>query len=128
MGNCKSACSGGESVEFAATEEKPILLTPTALSALKNAIAKEGKEGDGLRIAVVGGGCSGFRYSLDFEQAARQDDVVMDVESVKIYVDSVSAGYLMGTVIDFVTTEQGAGFKFNNPNSCSSCGCGHTCG
>ena len=113
---------------FTATDEQPILLTAEAITAVKNAIAQEGKEGDGLRISIVGGGCAGYQYGLDFEREARHDDTVINFDGIKVFVDSVSASYLNGTVIDYVTGLQGTGFKFNNPNARRTCSCGHSSG
>ena len=81
-------------------------------------------ESHGLRVAVAGGGCSGFQYALDFTNEARDDDYVYDEEGLTIYVDPVSARYLQGTSIDYVMGMAGAGFKFHNPRAVGSCGCG----
>ena len=113
-----------DSEGFVPTDERPILLTPSAVDAIRNAITQEGQAGDGLRVSVVGGGCSGYQYNLDFEKEARIDDVTITYDGVTVYLDSVSAGYLKGTVIDYVKGLQGAGFKFNNPNARRTCGCG----
>ena len=78
----------------------------------------------GLRIAVRGGGCSGFEYALDFEKEARPTDHVYDQHGLTVFVDPVSARYLLGTSIDYVLGSTGAGFKFNNPNASGTCGCG----
>ena len=78
----------------------------------------------GLRVAVRGGGCSGFEYALDFELEARDTDIVLDYEGLKVYVDPISARYLEGTEIDYVLGTTGAGFKFNNPQATGTCGCG----
>lgn len=121
-GNSKSSESSEGS--FNATDEKPIDLTPSAVEAVKNAIKEEGQPGDGLRISVVGGGCSGYQYNLDFEKEVRMGDLTLDFGGVNVYVDPISAGYLKGTVVDFVSGLQGTGFKFNNPNAKRTCGCG----
>ncbi|MBX7144964.1 MAG: iron-sulfur cluster assembly accessory protein [Oligoflexia bacterium] len=111
---------------FTGSDDQPIFLTPAAIGAIRNAIKEEGEAGDGLRVSVVGGGCSGYQYNLDFEKEARMGDLSLDFDGVKVFVDSVSAGYLKGTVIDFVSGLQGTGFKFNNPNAKRTCGCGHS--
>ena len=116
--------AGSANGSFTPTDEQPIFLTPSAIEAVKNAIAGEGQPGDGLRVSVVGGGCSGYQYNLDFDKEARMGDLELDFNGVKIFVDSVSAGYLKGTVIDYVSGLQGTGFKFNNPNAKRTCGCG----
>lgn len=109
---------------FIGTEDQPIQLTPAAIEAVKNAISEEGQEGDGLRVSVVGGGCSGYQYNLDFEKEGRIGDLSLDFDGVTIYVDPVSAGYLKGTTLDYVSGLQGTGFKFENPNAKRTCGCG----
>jgi iron-sulfur cluster assembly accessory protein len=77
----------------------------------------------GLRVKVMGGGCSGFQYDLYFDEHA-DGDYVFESHGVRLYVDQASFMYLMGTSIDYVEGLQGAGFKFNNPNVTGSCGCG----
>lgn len=110
--------------DFSGSDEQPILLTPAAIEAVRNAIAAEGEEGDGLRVSVVGGGCSGYQYNLDFEKAPRMDDIVLNFDGVPVFVDPISAGYLKGTTIDYISGLNGTGFKFNNPNAKRTCGCG----
>lgn len=109
---------------FDPSGDKPVLFTDSAVQAVKAAITSDGQEGDGLRVSVIGGGCSGYQYNLDFEREARMGDVAMDYDGVTIYIDPVSAGYLKGTVIDYVSGLQGTGFKFINPNAKRTCGCG----
>ena len=99
-------------------------LTDQAIQQVKSILARENLEGYGLRIAVTGGGCSGFSYGLDFEKDERPGDSVLEMGGFKVYVDESSAKYLNGIVIDYVSGLQGAGFKFNNPNVKSTCGCG----
>ncbi len=77
----------------------------------------------GLRLRVVGGGCSGFSYDLYFDSVADADKT-LDSHGVKLVVDQMSLMYLVGTEVDYVEGLQGAGFKFNNPNVKSTCGCG----
>jgi iron-sulfur cluster assembly accessory protein len=78
----------------------------------------------GLRIAVLPGGCSGFKYGLNIEERPFDDDIVLDSSGVRVFVDAFSAQYLSGTTIDYVSSMQGAGFTFTNPNSTGGCGCG----
>ena len=107
------------------TRPAPVHITEQALREIRNIMeTKEIPEGYGLRVGVVGGGCSGFQYALDFENEARDTDAVYDVEGLTVYVDPVSARYLQGTTIDYVMGMAGAGFKFENPNATRSCGCG----
>jgi iron-sulfur cluster assembly protein len=103
----------------------PVSLTSKAVTMVKLTRQEEGlDEGHGLRVAVVGGGCSGFQYALDFTNEARGNDYVFEVEGLTVYVDAISARYLEGTTIDYVMGTAGSGFKFNNPKAVGSCGCG----
>ncbi|HEY3568766.1 MAG TPA: iron-sulfur cluster assembly accessory protein [Thermoanaerobaculia bacterium] len=106
-------------------EDVPVTLTPKAVQMVKITREQEGIDpAHGLRVAVRGGGCSGFEYALDFENEARENDWVYDQGDLKVYIDAVSARYLQGTSIDYVLGNTGAGFKFNNPNAVGTCGCG----
>jgi len=78
----------------------------------------------GLRIAVLPGGCSGFKYSLNIEDNAGEDDMILDLGGIRTFVDGFSLPYLNGVTIDYVTSMQGSGFTFNNPNATGGCGCG----
>ena len=102
-----------------------ITLTPEAISKVKSILA-ERKEESGLRIAVVGGGCSGFQYQMTLDKEPRTDDEILDMEGLKVYVDTRSLMYLNGTKVDYVDGQNGSGFKFDNPNAKASCGCGET--
>lgn len=108
------------------TTEMPIKVTDKAIQMAKQAIAEEGLEDHGLRIAVHGGGCSGLQYALDFSNEVRMGDSVFEVDGLKIYVDMASLQYLSGAEIDYVSGLNGTGFKFNNPNATRTCGCGHS--
>jgi len=108
-----------------ATPTGPISVTPKAVQMIKITREQEGIEASfGLRVAVRGGGCSGFEYALDFEKEQRPTDFVLEYDGLKVFVDSVSARYLTGTEIDYVMGMTGAGFKFNNPKASGTCGCG----
>ncbi|MGC4000921.1 MAG: iron-sulfur cluster insertion protein ErpA [Anaeromyxobacter sp.] len=102
----------------------PVVLTAKAVEMVKEAIKAEGLEGYGIRIGVMGGGCSGFQYSMDFDKEPGADDLTLDQDGIKLFVDPMSAMYLQGVTVDYVVGLQGAGFKFNNPNAKSTCGCG----
>ena len=78
----------------------------------------------GLRVSVLPGGCSGFKYSLNIEERALDDDMIMQAGGVRVFVDGFSAQYLHGVTIDYVTSMQGSGFTFHNPNATGGCGCG----
>ncbi|MBA3894572.1 MAG: iron-sulfur cluster assembly accessory protein [Gemmatimonadales bacterium] len=81
-------------------------------------------ESAGLRVSVLPGGCSGFKYSLNIEERALDDDFVTEVNGVRLFVDGFSAQYLSGITIDYVSSMQGSGFTFSNPNATGGCGCG----
>ncbi|MFO0725749.1 MAG: iron-sulfur cluster insertion protein ErpA [Myxococcota bacterium] len=105
--------------------EEPVLsLTAKAIQMVKEALDAEQLVGHGLRVFVQGGGCSGFQYGLDFDQAPRAGDFELEFEGLKVFVDPMSAAHLEGTTIDYVIGVSGAGFKFNNPNAKTTCGCG----
>ena len=78
----------------------------------------------GLRVGVLPGGCSGFQYGLNIEDEPAEDDLVLETNGLRLFVDPFSMQYLGGVEIDYVTTFQGSGFTFNNPNSTGGCGCG----
>src|SRR5947208_10131206 len=113
-----------------ATVEEPtqlVGLTERAAEKIRELQADE-PEGDAtvLRIAVQGGGCSGFEYALGFDSAAQEGDLELESHGVTVVVDPFSAPYLTGAEIDYLETIQESGFKINNPNVVSACGCGHS--
>jgi iron-sulfur cluster assembly protein len=103
-----------------------ISLTDAAMKAVKDFIREEGREGCGLRVSVVGGGCSGFQYDLSLADAASESDETFQFDGLKVFVDKTSMTYLKGTMVDYVNDLRGSGFTFQNPNAVSSCGCGHS--
>jgi iron-sulfur cluster insertion protein len=103
-----------------------VTLTEAAAKKVETLRLEEGKPEWGLRLRVVGGGCSGFSYELGWEDAAQDGDQVVESEGVKVYVDPASVEYVGGAQIDFVDSLYGSGFSINNPNSKGSCGCGHS--
>ena len=106
------------------TKAAPVSLTPTAIAKVKEIMGQQNPVPAGLRVGVVGGGCSGFSYSMSFENAAGLMDKSYDFDGLKVYVDATSLMYLNGCIVDYVETLEGAGFKFENPNVKSTCGCG----
>jgi iron-sulfur cluster assembly accessory protein len=102
----------------------PVSLTTSAIAKVKEIMAQQTPVPTGLRVGVVGGGCSGFSYSMSFENGAGMMDKVFDMEGLKVYVDATSLMYLNHCIVDYVETLEGAGFKFENPNVKSTCGCG----
>ncbi len=103
-----------------------IQLTEQAVNRVKEVIAAGSESFTGIRVAVVGGGCSGFQYTMNLEREEQQGDQIVELEGLRVFVDEQSMLYLDGTEIDYVETAQGAGFKFNNPNVTGSCGCGES--
>jgi iron-sulfur cluster assembly protein len=81
-------------------------------------------ESGGLRVSVLPGGCSGFKYSLNIEEQPLEDDIIVPADRIKLFVDGFSLPYLNGVKIDYVSSMQGSGFTFENPNSTGGCGCG----
>jgi len=109
------------------TETAPksaVNLTPSAVVKVKEIMGSQNPVPAGLRIGVVGGGCSGFSYSMSFENGAGVMDKVLNFDGLKVFVDATSAMYLNGCTVDYVETIEAAGFKFENPNVKSTCGCG----
>lgn len=108
------------------TAAQALLLTPMAVTKVKEIMAKQPEQFEGLRIAVVGGGCSGFQYHMGFEKAPGLNDQVLEFDGLKVIVDNNSLNYIRGCEVDYVEGMQGTGFKFNNPNATSTCGCGES--
>ncbi|MEE8508352.1 MAG: iron-sulfur cluster assembly accessory protein [Myxococcota bacterium] len=106
-----------------------IEVTETAAERIRDLLEKEGKvESHGLRLKVVGGGCSGLRYELAFDDQIGDEDTELDQGGIRVIVDEKSALYLVGTTLDFVDTLQESGFKMLNPNAKNTCGCGESFG
>jgi iron-sulfur cluster assembly accessory protein len=105
-------------------ETLDLTLTEKAIQQVKSLLARDHREGDGLRVSVTDGGCSGFSYKLDFAKEAKPGDIVLESDHLKVFVDSTSAPYLKGMTIDYVASLYGGGFKFINPNASATCGCG----
>jgi iron-sulfur cluster assembly accessory protein len=102
----------------------PVTLTPAAIVKVREIMATQDPIPAGLRIGVVGGGCSGFQYSMSFENAAGMMDKKLNFDGLQVFVDATSLMYLNGCVVDYVETLEAAGFKFENPTVKSTCGCG----
>ena len=115
-----------ETIDTDATVEEAaaITLTPAAQSKLKQLLQDRNIPDYGLRVFVAGGGCSGLQYGMAFEAKARDFDTVIDQGGVHLFVDPTSMMYLAGASVDYVDSLMGAGFKIENPNAVSACGCG----
>ena len=104
-----------------------IEVTNQAAAQIRTLLSEDGKlETHGLRMKVIGGGCSGLQYQLSFDDQVRDIDAEIEIEGVKVIVDEKSALYLVGSVLDFVDTLQESGFKIENPNVSNTCGCGQS--
>jgi iron-sulfur cluster assembly accessory protein len=99
-------------------------LTSHAVAKVKEIMVQQTPQPLGLRLAVVGGGCSGFSYQMNFENETNPIDKTFEFDGLRVFVDQASLMYLNGTKIDFVESLEGSGFKFDNPNVKSTCGCG----
>lgn len=106
------------------TDVKPLNFTSAAIAKVKEIMAQQNPVPAGLRVGVVGGGCSGFSYSMSFENGAGMMDKTFDFDGLKVFVDATSIMYLKGVSVDYIETLEAAGFKFDNPNVKSTCGCG----
>src|SRR6266513_2560556 len=108
------------------TSERRITMSDSAARRITALKAQEAAEGAFLRIAVSGGGCSGFQYGLSFDEETSPDDVVFEHGGIRVVVDDVSLELLNGSEVDFVEDLMGASFQIKNPNAASSCGCGNS--
>ena len=115
-----------ETVELAEDTTTLVSLTPGAAVKVKELMAEDPEGASVLRVAIQGGGCSGFQYGLGFDSGAVDDDVVTEQHGVTVVVDPHSAPYLKGATVDFLTGLAESGFKIDNPNAQASCGCGHS--
>ncbi len=104
----------------------PVTLTPDAAAKLAEVMAQKGLTDAALRVFVSGGGCSGLQYGMAFDSELDEADQVFESAGVKVVVDPISLPYLQGASIDFADSLMGGGFKIENPNAVSSCGCGHS--
>ena len=100
-----------------------ITVSDEAAEKIRNLLNREGTPGRGLRVAVRGGGCSGFQYKLEFEEAAGDMDQVIESNGVRIFVDPKSSLYLNGVILRYDDGLMGAGFQVENPNARTTCGC-----
>jgi iron-sulfur cluster insertion protein len=103
-----------------------VILTERAAARIAHLLAREENKDQMLRVAVFGGGCSGFQYSFAFDDRRNDDDTVIEKNGVVAVIDEVSMGLLAGSEIDYVDEMIGASFAIRNPNATSSCGCGNS--
>ena len=107
-------------------QTETIKLTETAADMVRNLLTQKSVPDHGLRVFVSGGGCSGLQYGMALEEEARPYDHVVESSGVKLFIDPTSMMYLSGSVVDYEDNLMGGGFRIDNPNAVSSCGCGHS--
>jgi iron-sulfur cluster assembly accessory protein len=108
-------------------EATPVMtVTPAAVQTIRTLLEQREIPNHALRVFVSGGGCSGMQYGMAFEEAPRDYDRVVETDGIRLIVDPTSLMYLEGATIDFVDSLMGGGFRIENPNAVSSCGCGHS--
>ena len=112
-------------MELEERTDQLVSLTPSAAEEIRVLMAED-NDVSVLRVAIEGGGCSGFQYGLGFDHGAQEGDLVFESEGVRVVVDPFSAPYLGGARVDYLETIQESGFKIDNPNAVASCGCGHS--
>lgn len=118
---------GERLIDLEPAPPQPMLnVSETAASRLLTMMREKQLDGYALRVFVAGGGCSGLQYGMTFDDETREGDSEFNASGLRVLVDPISAGYLMGASIDYVDSLMGGGFKIDNPNAVSSCGCGHS--
>ena len=111
---------------FRVSDERLIKLTPAAATRVATLLQKQGRPRGVLRVAVVGGGCSGLQYEMDLQDAPASRDILVESAGLKVVVDPKSALYLTGSELDYVEALQEGGFRVKNPNAASTCSCGQS--
>src|SRR6266571_9490570 len=111
---------------FRTGDERLVKLTASAAQKVSSLLTKQGRANGVLRVAVVGGGCSGLQYKMDLQDAPASRDIMVETAGIKVVVDPKSALYVTGSELDFVDALQDGGFKVKNPNAATSCSCGES--
>src|ERR1700722_13233500 len=111
---------------FRVGDERLVKLTPSAASKVSTLLTKQGRVNGVLRVAVVGGGCSGLQYKMDLQDGPAQRDILVESGGVRVVVDPKSALYVTGSELDYIEALQDGGFKVKNPNAATSCSCGES--
>jgi iron-sulfur cluster assembly accessory protein len=111
---------------FRVGDERLIKVSPSAAQKVGSLLQKQGRPNGVLRVAVVGGGCSGLQYKMDLQDQPANRDILVESSGVKVVVDPKSALYVTGSELDYVDALQDGGFKVKNPNAASSCSCGES--
>ncbi|MHB8521859.1 MAG: HesB/IscA family protein [Limisphaerales bacterium] len=107
-------------------DERLIRVTPSAARKVSSLLVKQGRPGGVLRVAVMGGGCSGLQYKMDLQDGPANRDLLVETSGIRVVVDPKSALYVTGSELDYVEALQDGGFKVNNPNAATSCSCGES--
>lgn len=118
--------SAAATPNFRVGDERLIKLTPGAAKKVGSLLTKQGRPGGVLRVAVIGGGCSGLQYKMDLQDKPANRDFLVETAGVKVVVDPKSALYVTGSELDYVDALQDGGFKVKNPNAATSCSCGES--
>jgi iron-sulfur cluster assembly accessory protein len=111
---------------FRVGDERLVKVSDSAAQKVASLLAKQGRAGGVLRIAVIGGGCSGLQYKMDLQDGPANRDILVESNGVKIVVDPKSALYVTGSELDYIDALQGGGFKVKNPNAATTCSCGES--
>jgi len=111
---------------FRLGDERLVRVTASAAKKVGALLTRQGRPHGGLRVAVVGGGCSGLQYKMDLQDGPANRDILVESGGIKVVVDPKSALYVSGSELDYVEALQGGGFKVTNPNAASSCSCGES--
>jgi len=111
---------------FRTGDERLIKVTPSAARKVGSLLAKQGRPGGVLRVAVIGGGCSGLQYKMDLQYGPANRDILVETGGVRVVVDPKSALYVTGSELDYIEALQDGGFKVKNPNAATSCSCGES--
>jgi len=111
---------------FRTGDERLVKLTPNAAKKVSTLLTRQGRPGGVLRVAVVGGGCSGLQYKMDLQDNPANRDILVESGGVRVVVDPKSALYVTGSELDYIEALQDGGFKVKNPNAATSCSCGES--
>jgi len=116
----------GPAPAYRVGDERLVKVTDSAAQKVASLLAKQGRPGGVLRIAVIGGGCSGLQYKMDLQDGPANRDILVESNGVKVVVDPKSALYVTGSELDYIDALQGGGFKVKNPNAATTCSCGES--
>jgi iron-sulfur cluster assembly protein len=122
----QTAANAAPPAAFRVGDERLIKVSPAAARKVSSLLQKQGRPGGVLRVAVVGGGCSGLQYKMDLQDQPANRDILVESGGIRVVVDPKSALYVTGSELDFVDALQDGGFKVKNPNAASSCSCGES--